>query len=81
VGSGEPGWPVCGEQATGRRRAEREGKNKKTSGIHKLRLDSHLMFLSFLTWPRNINRYVPRGSDVAEKHKDSLYILRPDRCT
>jgi hypothetical protein len=33
VGSAEPGWSVCGEQAVGRRRA---GTNEKMDGIHKL---------------------------------------------
>jgi hypothetical protein len=43
VGSGEPGWPVCGEQATGRRRA---GTNEKIGGIHKL--DAYVPQLSDL---------------------------------
>jgi hypothetical protein len=34
-------------------------------------IKTHLMFLSFLIWPRNISHYVPRGFDVAEEHKDS----------
>jgi hypothetical protein len=36
VGSGEPRWSVRGEQAAGRIRAGRAGKNKETIWIHKL---------------------------------------------
>jgi hypothetical protein len=36
MGSGEPGWPVSGEEAAGHRRVGRVGKNEKTGGIHKL---------------------------------------------
>jgi hypothetical protein len=74
--SGELGWPVRGEQAAGHRRA---GKNKKTGGARPRNIMTHLMFLSFLTWPRNISHYVPRRSDVAEEHKDPPYVPRPGR--
>jgi hypothetical protein len=35
-GVGSQGWPVCEEQAVGRRRVGRAGKNEKMGGIYKL---------------------------------------------
>jgi hypothetical protein len=77
VGSGESGWSVRGEETARRRRAGRAGKNEKMNGIHKLGdIRTHLILLSFLTWPRNISYYGSRGSDVAEEHKDPSYVPR-----
>jgi hypothetical protein len=33
-------------------------------------IKTHLMFLGFQVWSRNISRYVPRGFNLIEEHKE-----------
>jgi hypothetical protein len=89
----EPGWLMCGERGAGVAGAwgagsqgagawGERGRMEKWAGpgrIHKLGayIRTHLMFLSYLIQLRNISRYVPRGSDLDEEHKDPPYISRP----